>query len=183
MIDDENLVEPRPADPTSPEETRAWLTEHERALDRLRAQVSELESAVDAERDVTVLHGAAAAGMFSLLLALSLPWLVQVGEGKSASGWSLLLAPLAAPFTAGAAYMVVVTAVAYAMGLIGRGRCCALMCAIVSVLSGLATIGLIFSVANDPQVDAGPGPGVCLVLVIVLGIIWGSIAEVRRWGD
>jgi hypothetical protein len=187
MVDDENLPELRepPPDPPpgNPEETRAWLTEHERALDRLRAQVAELEAVVDAERDATVLHAVAAAGMFSLLIALSLPWLVQSGDDKSASGWSLLLAPLAAPLTAGAAYLVVIAVVLHAMGLIGRGRSSALVAAVVSALSGLATIGLIFTVASDPDVDAGPGPGVSLVLVIILGIVWGSITDGRRWTD
>jgi len=187
MIEDQNLPEIRDSQPEvphgSPEETRAWLTEHERALDRLRARVTELESVVDAERDATVLHGVAAAGMFSLLIALSLPWLVQVSDEKSATGWSLLLAPLAAPLMAGAAYLVVIAAVLHAMGLIGRGRSSALIAAVVSALSGLATIGLIFTVASDPEVDIGPGPGISLVLVIILGIVWGSVADGRRWGD
>ncbi len=138
---------------------------------------------MDAERDATVLHAVAAAGMFALLIALSLPWLVQADADKSASGWSLLLAPLAAPLTAGAAYLVLVTIVLHAMGLVGRGRYSALIAAVVSALSGLATIGLIFTVASDPDVDAGPGPGVSLVLVIILGIVWGSIADGRRWTD
>jgi hypothetical protein len=50
-------------------------------------------------------------------------------------------------------------------------------------VSGLGVIGLIFTVASDPDVEAGPGPGVSLVLVVILGIIWGSIADGRRWGD
>ena len=186
MVDDENFSEirPKPLEPetTDSVEAHAWLTEHERALDRLRARVTELEGVVDDGRDATVLRGAAAAGIFSLLLALSLPWLIH-SDDRSASGWSLLLAPLGAPRTAGAAYLVVITILIHAMALVGRGRCWALVAAVASALSGLATIGLIFTVASDPDVDAGSGPGVDLVLVIILGIVWGSIAEGRRWGD
>ncbi len=179
MIDDDSMPE---VETTGPAEARAWLTEHERALDRLRVRVTELEAVVDTEREVTVLHSAAAAGIFALLLALSLPWLAY-GDDSAASGWSLLLAPLAAPLTAGAAYLVVAATIVHGMALLGRGRCCALVSAIIAALAGLGTIGLIFTVASDPDVEAGSGPGVTLVIVILLGIVWGTIADTRRWGD
>jgi hypothetical protein len=41
--------------------------------------------------------------------------------------------------------------------------------------------GVAFSVAGEEAVDAGVGIGVSLVLLILLGMVWGCIAERRPW--
>lgn len=178
-MDEMNREDDRTSPPTH--DTHAWLAEHERALDRMRSRINELEVAVEVQRESMVVHALAAAGIFSLLIAMSLPWLVHGRNGETASGWSLLLAPMDAPLTASAAYLTVAAIVIHVLALATHGRVMAIIGSVVAGLAGLAMVGLVFSVAKEPDVDVGPGPGVSLIILIVLGVTWGNIAESRRW--
>ncbi|HEV2087619.1 MAG TPA: hypothetical protein VGR21_04845 [Cryptosporangiaceae bacterium] len=163
------------------DEIGAWLTEHERALDRLRAKVVDLEHRIETDRETAVPHALGAAGILVLLVALSLPWLVRPVDPHTTSAWSLLLAPTDAPVIASAAYLVLVAAVTQATALTIRTRAAAIVAAVASAGSGLSIVALIFVVAGAPDIDAGTGPGLSLGLQLLLAVLWGSVAESRRW--
>ncbi len=163
------------------DEIQAWLTEHERALDRLRAKVVDLEHRIEADRETAVPHALAAAGILSLLVALSLPWLVRPADPHATSAWSLLLAPTDSPVIASAAYLVLVASLLQAIALTVRTRAAAVIAAVASAGSGLSIVALIFLVATAPDLDAGTGPGLSLGLQLLLAVLWGSVAESRRW--
>jgi hypothetical protein len=163
------------------DEPPAWLIEHERALERLRARVHQLETTAEVERDAVAPYAIAAAGVFALLVSLTLPWLVHVETGDATSGWSMLISPLTSPLIAGAAYLVLLAVPLQALGLVGRSRATALLATIATTLAGLGAITVMFSAARDPHLSAGNGSVICLLVLLVLGIAWASITEGRRW--
>jgi hypothetical protein len=162
-------------------ETPAWLAEHERALDRLRVRVHELETTTEVERDAIAPYAVAAAGIFALLVSLTLPWLIVVESGRPVSGWSLLSTPLTSPVVAGAAYLVLIAIPLQALGLVGRTRGPALVATMATAVAGLGSISVMFTLARDVGAEAGNGSVICLLVLLVLGIAWAGITEGRRW--
>ena len=163
------------------DELQFWMTEQERAIDRLRARMTELEHRIEIAQESTVPHAVSAAGILALLLALSLPWLVRPATNETTTAWGVLLAPTSSPLITAGVYTVLAAMLCQILALGARNRFTAIAAATATVVAGLATIALIFTVGRDPGVDAGTGPGVCLVLVLILGVLWGIIAEARRW--
>jgi hypothetical protein len=168
-----------PAD--QPEERPAWVFEQERAIDRLRVRVHELETTAEVERDAIVPYGIASAGVFALLVSLTLPWVIRTDTGQAGTGWALLLAPLSAPVAAGGVVLVLVTALLQVIGLLGRQRGAALLATVATTIAGLGATTVLFTIGRDPSVDAGTGAMLCLLILLVLGIAWASITEGRRW--
>lgn len=176
------------ADPPSAVDT--WLAEHERALSQLRTRVAEVEHAHEVERDLTVPVAIAAAGMFAIPLALCLPWLATAGtgigsgadaDGGRVSGWTLLFTSPADLVATTALYAVAATLLTHAVALIFRSRGAAVVAAVGAALASIATIGLLFSTGHDAQYDAGAGLLVAVIVLLVLSVAWGTIAELRRW--
>lgn len=163
------------------DEPPSWASEQERAIDRLRVRVHELETTAEVERDAIAPYGIASAGVFALLVALTLPWLVRPETGRVTSGWAVLLAPPEAPIVAGGVALVLLAAVLQIVGLIGRNRSAALLATIATTIAGLGATTVLFTIARDPRLGAGTGAVLCLLILLVLGVAWASITEGRRW--
>lgn len=173
--------QPTAVQPVLPVEPPVWVLEQERAIHRLRVRVHELETTAEVERDAVAPYGIASAGVFTLLVSLTLPWLVGVETGEAVSGWALLAAPTAAPLPAVAALLVLLAVIAQTCGLVLRPRGAALVATAATTVAGLGATTVVFSLARHQRLDAGTGVILSLLMLLVVGIAWAGITEGRRW--
>ncbi|NUS72342.1 MAG: hypothetical protein HOQ05_02940 [Corynebacteriales bacterium] len=159
-----------------------WLAEHDRTLMQLRNRISELEHSSELERDLSLPNAIAAAGLFSMPLALCLPWITGTERGSQAvSGWMLLFAPVSGIADALALYGVVGALMVQALALLFRSHWSAMLATAASAIASLATMGVLFAAARDSSSNAGAGPLVGVVVFLILSVAWATITELRRF--
>ena len=170
------------SNPASNAGLHTWLAEHDRTLLQLRSRISELEHTTELERDLSLPNAIAAAGLFTMPLALCLPWITGTGRsGQAVSGWMLLFAPISGVAAAAALYGVVGALVVQAIALLIRAHWSAMLATAASAVASLATMGLLFAAARDSSSDAGAGPLVSVVAFLVLSVAWATITALRRF--